>query len=86
MAAYEVLFARSARKELEDIEVRFAVQILKKIEELSINPRPTGSKKLKGENDLWRLRFGNYRVIYSISDSDKLIDVSVIRHRKDVYR
>ena len=86
MAAYEVLFARSARKELEDIEVRFAVQILKKIEELSINPRPTGSKKLKGEKDLWRLRVGNYRVIYSISDSDKLIDVSVIRHRKDVYR
>lgn len=86
MAAYEVLFARSARKELEDIEVRFAVQILKKIEELSINPRPTGSKKLKGEKDLWRLRVGNYRVIYSISDSDKLIDISVIRHRKDVYR
>jgi len=86
MAAYEILFARSARKELEDIEVRFAVQILKKIEELSINPRPTGSKKLKGEKDLWRLRVGNYRVIYSISDSDKLIDVSVIRHRKDVYR
>ncbi len=86
MAAYEVLFARSARKELEDIEVRFAVQILKKIEELSINPRPTGSKKLKGENDLWRLRVGNYRVIYSISYSDKLMDGSVIRHRKDVYR
>lgn len=86
MAAYEVLFARSARKELEDIEVRFAIQILKKIEELSISPRPTGSKKLKGEKDLWRLRVDNYRVIYSISDSDKLIDVSVIRHRKDVYR
>ncbi|MBE2219641.1 MAG: type II toxin-antitoxin system RelE/ParE family toxin [Ignavibacteria bacterium] len=86
MAAYEILFARTARKELEDIEVRFAVQILKKIEGLSLNPRPTGSKKLKGEKNLWRLRVGNYRVIYSISDSDKLIDVSVIRHRKDVYK
>lgn len=86
MAAYEIVFARSARKELEGIELRFAVQILKKIEGLSLNPRPTGSKKLKGEKDLWRLRVGNYRVIYSISDYDKLIDVSIIRHRKDVYK
>lgn len=86
MALYEIVLTRSARKELEVLNYKIVLQILKKIENLSLNPRPFGSKKLKGEKDLWRVRVGDYRVIYSIDDSGKLVDVSVIRHRKDVYR
>ena len=86
MDLYEIVFTRSARKELEILNYKIVLQILKKIENLSLNPRPSGSKKLKGEKDLWRVRVGDYRVIYSIDDSEKLVDVSVIRHRKDVYR
>ncbi|MEO8515030.1 MAG: type II toxin-antitoxin system RelE/ParE family toxin [Ignavibacteria bacterium] len=86
MALYEIVFTRSARKELEVLNYKIALQILKKIENFSLNPRPSGSKKLKGEKNLWRVRVGDYRVIYSIDDSEKLVDVSVIRHRKDVYR
>ncbi|MFI5144191.1 MAG: type II toxin-antitoxin system RelE/ParE family toxin [Ignavibacteria bacterium] len=41
---------------------------------------------MKGDDNLWRIRIGNYRVIYTIYDKEKLVDVSVIRHRKDAYR
>lgn len=86
MLLYEIIFARSARKELEKLSKKTANLILNKIEFLSQNPRSVGAKKLKGEKNLWRLRVGNYRVIYSIEDSENLVDVSVIRHRKDVYK
>jgi mRNA interferase RelE/StbE len=86
MAAYTILFARAARKELELLDNNSVNRILSKIESLSDNPRPMGCEKLKGEENLWRIRIGNYRVIYSIDDKAHIIDIGVIRHRKDAYR
>jgi len=86
MPDYSITFARSARKELEKIPPQFATRILEKIENLVFGPRPIGSLKLKGEDNLWRIRIGDYRVIYEIDDFKHCIDVTVIRHRKDVYR
>jgi mRNA interferase RelE/StbE len=86
LALYDIVFARSARKELESINNKIVLQILRKIEKLSVNPRSLGSLKLKGEKDLWRIRIGDYRVVYSIDDIHKIVDISLIRHRKDVYR
>jgi mRNA interferase RelE/StbE len=86
MADYSISFARSARKELERLSSDVAARILAKIEGLSDNPRPGGVIKLHGQKGLWRMRVGDYRIIYSIQDSNWTIDVSVIRHRRDVYR
>jgi len=86
MADYSISFARSARKELERLSADVAERILTKIEALAKNSRPTGVVKLHGQKNLWRLRVGDYRVIYAIDDSAKTIDVSVIRHRREVYR
>jgi len=86
MPDYSVTFARSARKELEKLPPTIAGRILGKIENLAIAPRPHGSLKLQGEKNLWRIRIGDYRVVYEIHDDKKSIDVAIVRHRKDVYR
>jgi mRNA interferase RelE/StbE len=86
MPDYSITFARSARKELEKLPSTIAERILFKIEALSVNPRPSGVIKLRGQSNLWRLRVGDYRIVYSIDDVAKLIDISIVRHRGDVYR
>ena len=86
MAEYRITFARSARKELYQLSADFTERVLQRIELLSENPRPAGVTKLKGQRNLWRLRVGDYRVIYSIDDTARTVDVSIIRHRRDVYR
>lgn len=86
MADYSISFARSARKELEQLSGDVAGRILDKIEVLAGNPRPPGIVKLHGERNLWRLRVGDYRVVYAIDDRSKRINISIIRHRREVYR
>jgi len=86
MPSYAVTFARSARKELQSLPIAVAARILKKVEALGTNPRPVGSKKLIGAKDLWRLRVGDYRVVYKIDEADGTVDISVVRHRREVYR
>ena len=86
MADYTITFARSARKELENLPANIADRILEKIELLATNPRPPGTIKLHGQKNLWRLRVGDYRAVYSIDDFSRTVDVSVVRHRREVYR
>jgi len=61
-------------------------RVLVALEHLEEQPRPLGSKKLRGSEDLWRIRIGDYRVVYAIADARRVVDVLVIRHRRDVYR
>ncbi len=86
MADYAVVFARSARKELQNLDRQIARRIIKQIEALAINPRPSGVVKLEGATDLWRIRVGQWRVVYRASDRDRLVDVIAVRHRSDAYR
>lgn len=86
MAEYSIVFARSARKELEDLPHLVNTSVLNRIEQLSKNPRPVGVRKLVGSEYLWRLRIGDYRVIYGIYDEQKPVDIIPIRHRRDAYR
>ena len=86
MADYAVVFARSARKELQTLDPQVARRILRKIEALGRNPRPSGVAKLEGASDLWRIRVGDWRVVYRIHDRDRLVDVVAVRHRREVYR
>jgi mRNA interferase RelE/StbE len=83
---YTIKFARIARKELEAFDDSFLSGVFRKIEALADNPRPVGCRKIQGEKSLWRIRVGDYRIIYSIDDALKVIDISAIRHRSDAYR
>jgi mRNA interferase RelE/StbE len=83
---YTVVFARSAREELQALDRAIAARILKRIEALTREPRPSGCKKLEGSQDLWRIRMGDWRVVYSVDDTASLVQVSVIRHRREAYR
>ena len=86
MAEYVVVFARSARRELEHLEAGAARRIISRVEALAEDPRPHGCLKLQGAADLWRIRVGDYRVIYSLDDDARLVDIRVVRHRSDAYR
>jgi mRNA interferase RelE/StbE len=83
---YTVVFVRSARKELQALDRPVAGRILKRVEALTRDPRPSGCKKLEGTDNLWRIRIGDWRVVYSIDDARLLIEVSVVRHRREAYR
>lgn len=86
MVKYAITFTRSARKELEALDERIVNVIFPKIEKLSLIPRPAGCRKLVGNKDLWRIRCGNYRVIYAIHDNTKTVDIITIRDRKEAYQ
>ncbi|MBU6432379.1 MAG: type II toxin-antitoxin system RelE/ParE family toxin [Nitrospirae bacterium] len=85
MAEYRITFARSARHELEVLDPSVIRRILPKIESLATHPRPHGSRKLTGAKNLWRIRIGDYRVIYSIFDNEGRIDITAVRHRREAY-
>ncbi len=73
MGDYTITFARSARKELGALEARVVRRLLQKIEALSRQPRPAGCRKLAGEENLWRVRVGDYRVIYAVDDANEVV-------------
>jgi mRNA interferase RelE/StbE len=85
VAEYSFAFARSARRELEVLDPSVIPRILSKIESLAAHPRPHGSRKLTGEKYLWRIRIGDYRVIYSILDKERHDDITAVRHRREAY-
>jgi mRNA interferase RelE/StbE len=85
MAEYAITFARSARRELEALEAKVVARIFQRIEALGEEPRPSGCKKLVGSKSLWRIRIGDYRVVYAIYDDKQFVDIVAVRHRKDVY-
>lgn len=60
------------------------VRAVRKMESLGENPRPAGCKKLKGYRDLWRIRVGDWRILYLIDDGAKLVSVTRIAHRREV--
>lgn len=85
MPEYTITFARSARKEIEALDEKIVNRIFPKIEVLSKEPRPAGCRKLTGNKNLWRIRVGDYRVVYSIDDENNIVDIIAVRHRKDAY-
>ena len=85
MADYSISFVRSARKELESLPVPLLRRVLTKIEGLSKNPRPVGCKNLLGSQNLWRIRIGDYRVVYSVIDREVRIEIITVRHRSQAY-
>ncbi|MGV3656995.1 MAG: type II toxin-antitoxin system RelE family toxin [Chitinophagaceae bacterium] len=81
---YNVVVEKAAIKQLEKIPSPFYLNIKEALIGLSANPRPSGYLKLKGR-DGYRIRVGNYRIIYEIKDKILVVLVIAIAHRKDVY-
>lgn len=86
MANYRVALTSSAAKELKNLSGSWIARIAPRVERLSVNPRPPGCKKLQGGDREWRIRVGDYRVVYTIDDAKLLVEVTRIRHRRDVYQ
>jgi mRNA interferase RelE/StbE len=82
---YHVDVAPSAKKELGALPAQMVRRITEALEGLADNPRPHGCLKLQGEENLYRIRVGKYRVVYEIHDKQVFVLVVRIRHRKDVY-
>ncbi len=85
MADYTITFVRSAIKELEALDASIVNRIFPKIESLAEEPCPPRCLKLVGENHLWRIRIGDYRVLYSINDKEKIVEIVAVRHRREAY-
>jgi mRNA interferase RelE/StbE len=84
MANFTVVLSKRAQKQLDKLSDNIAEPIIDAIVGLEENPRPIGYKKLKGR-DGYRIRTGNYRIIYDIFDTELIIDIITLGHRKDVY-
>ncbi|MGE3954496.1 MAG: type II toxin-antitoxin system RelE/ParE family toxin [Parachlamydiales bacterium] len=83
---YRVEIAPAARKQLKRLPKSVARRVLDRLSELEINPRPPDCKKLKGSSSTYRIRHGDWRVIYEIVDSQVLVMVVKVGHRSDCYR
>lgn len=86
MAPYVVRFTKRADRDLDRLPGDLRVRAIRMIESLAGNPRPNGSIKLSGKEDMYRIRVGDYRIIYEVQDKVLLILVLRVGHRRDVYR
>ncbi len=83
---YDIHVEKSAEKDLRKIPADYFNSIISKIKALTNDPYPLGSKKLKDSENFWRIRIGNYRVLYEIDNYTKSIKVYKVKHRRDAYR
>ena len=85
MAKYKIYFKESVKKDFKPIPKINTRKILQKIDSLAEEPRPSGREKLT-DRENYRIRYGRYRILYSIQDRDKTVWIIKIAHRKDIYR
>jgi len=85
MTKYNIFFKRSAVKDMDPIPKKDLRRIINRIESLEEDPRPPGCEKLVGQ-DRYRIRQGNYRIVYSIQDQDLTVSIVKIGPRRDIYR
>ena len=86
MASYQIEWKRSSVKELEKLPRQMISKIVSAVDDLSGDPYPQGVRKLVGSEHTYRIRVGDYRVIYDIFESRLVIEIIRVRHRKDAYR
>jgi mRNA interferase RelE/StbE len=83
---YRVFVERSAEKDLRRLPLDVRFRVADALRSLANDPRPVGSRKLPGMKRDWRIRVGDYRIIYEIADAVKVVRVYRVRHRREVYR
>jgi mRNA interferase RelE/StbE len=86
MASYQVNWKRSAAKELKKIPPQIIPRIIDAVDALAADPYPQGVVKLTGADHTFRIRVGDYRVIYTIESEVLQVEIVRVRHRRDVYR
>jgi len=84
--AFRIEWKKSTRKDLRKLPPRAVDRIVKAVEELADEPFPFGSEKLQGSEHAYRIRTGDYRVVYGVIVAAQLVEIQRVRHRKDVYR
>ena len=85
MGNYRVALTSSAERELRGLPAQIVARIWPRIEGLLADPRPPGCKKLRTGDRQWRIRVGDYRIVYEIDDKTKAVDVTRVAHRREVY-
>ena len=85
VAEYSLEIVRAAQRELDVLDDPLFARIDRRILALADDPRPAGSRKLKGYKDTWRIRIGDWRVIYIVDDAAKRVRISRVGHRREVY-
>ena len=83
---YEVLIERTAERDLKSLPTNLFDRIVPRIKALAAIPRPSGCHKLAGSKNDWRIRIGDYRVVYEVDDARQRVRIFRVRHRRDVYR
>lgn len=83
---YRILLERAAEKDLSRLHATIHARVIAAIQMLSTNPRPHGCRKLAGSKNDWRIRVGEYRVVYEITDEIRIVRINRVRHRREVYR
>ncbi|MEK9149974.1 MAG: type II toxin-antitoxin system RelE/ParE family toxin [Candidatus Desantisbacteria bacterium] len=81
---YRIRYESSVRKELDSIPDRYYQRVEEAIMALGLEPRPFGVKKIRPDD--WRIRVGDYRILYEIDDKRKMVTIYRVKHRKDAYR
>ena len=83
---YRVLLERTAEKDLRRLSFEVHYRVIAAIRTLATIPRPPGCRKLAGSKSDWRIRVGDYRIVYEIADEIRVVRVNRVRHRREVYR
>jgi mRNA interferase RelE/StbE len=86
MESYKIKWKKSAYKELRNIRREYIPKIIHSVEKLRLNPFPSGVKKLSCSEKTYRLRVGDYRIIYEIERNSLIILIIRVKHRKDIYK
>jgi mRNA interferase RelE/StbE len=86
MASYRVEFRGSAERELRRADRQMVPRIVAAVDALAEQPRPPGTRKLAGAEHTYRIRIGDYRVVYTVDDSQAIVSIERVRHRREAYR
>jgi mRNA interferase RelE/StbE len=83
---YEVVVPKSVSKQIRHLSTQSRGRVLEKVAALAAEPRPATCRKLTAEDDLYRLRVGDYRIVYFVDDGNQRVVISRVAHRREVYR
>ena len=83
---YEVLLEQTAERDLKRLGAEYFQRIIQETKGLADNPRPAGCRKITGSESDWRIRVGDYRIVYEIDDTARTVKVMRVRHRREIYR
>ncbi len=86
MDSYDIQWKRSAAQDLSNIDRKKISRLINAIESLAINPFPAQYRKLQGTNKLYRIRVGDYRIIYQVDTNKNFLTIYYVRHRREAYR